>query len=544
MANGKLADIPNKVISIRQVKKLNKTQCTQKINDNTDYLWDMDVEPTVKFPVSASKAMHNNKDKKSFSHRRCTHTASTEALFPSDPSPHDIEQMHIGDCWYLASISAIAALDDGPELLQQMMRDLGDGTVVVRMYDENRRARYIRLKKSVITHKPLRGQAMTFHASGPLWVIMLEKALTAFSHDRKFTPHDASYMNTIGGFADEAFLILLGIASTRKDISDPKKKNLTFEKLDCLLRMPSALGSMAGSDHFDIGLQATAGINSDMTITCEAILREVFAYSETLKTLRVNQQEMNKLVISMATLFLSQAQKLNLDNKFKKFYEAKTKREFTEKKIKKTVKGTFRLEDFITFMTDATGDNSLSVAGLDPVISTAITSWVIDKQLFPGKRVTGLYSTRQTRLYNKIVQLLAQKKPICMGTHTYVGMEIDSKGHSGGEGISKGLVGRHEYAILGSYQQGRDKFLLVRNPWGKRGRGYAKYAGSGVTPLPDRGGRVVMKPTSGKGGGFEQLRTGNQVFAIEAGTFWFELSDFTKRVSEISYTNAAPTPAD
>ena len=512
MANGKLADIPNKVISIRGMKKMSKTKRSQKLNDTTNYLWDMDVEPTVKFPRSASKAMRSNKAKKTFSNRRCTHTASTKELFPSDPSPHDIEQMHIGDCWYLASISAIAALDDGPELLQQMMRDMGDGTVVVRMYDENRRARYLRLKKSVITHKPRRGRAMTFHASGPLWVIMLEKALTAFSHDRNFTPHDASYMNTIGGFADEAFLILLGIASTRKNIPDPNKKNLTFEKLDCLLSMPSTLGTIAGTDCFDVMLQSLAGLESDKTITCDSILREVFAYSETLKTLRVNQQAMDKLVISMATLFLSQAQKLNLDNKFKKFYETKTKREFTEKKVKKTIKGAFRLEDFIAFMTDATGDKSLSVAGLDPVISTAITSWVIDKQLFPGKRVTGLYSTRQIRLYNKIVQLLAQKKPICLGTHTYVGMEIDGKGHSGGEGISKGLVGRHEYAILGTHQQGRDKFLLVRNPWGKRGRGYAKYAGFGVTPLPNRGGRVVMAPTSGKGGGFEQLRTGKQVF--------------------------------
>lgn len=54
-------------------------------------------------------------------------------LFPHDPSATDISQGYLGNCYMVASFSGIAA--KSPEKIKEMMKDNGDGTVTVRLYD-------------------------------------------------------------------------------------------------------------------------------------------------------------------------------------------------------------------------------------------------------------------------------------------------------------------------------------------------------------------------------------------------------------------------
>ena len=53
-------------------------------------------------------------------------------LFPHDPSPSDIKQGYIGDCYMVAVLANIARTD--PDKIKEAIRDNGDGTVTVRLF--------------------------------------------------------------------------------------------------------------------------------------------------------------------------------------------------------------------------------------------------------------------------------------------------------------------------------------------------------------------------------------------------------------------------
>ena len=56
-------------------------------------------------------------------------------LFPHDPSPNDINQGGLGDCYLLSALAAVA--EHNPQKIRDCMRDNGDGTVTVRFYQQN-----------------------------------------------------------------------------------------------------------------------------------------------------------------------------------------------------------------------------------------------------------------------------------------------------------------------------------------------------------------------------------------------------------------------
>lgn len=101
-----------------------------------------------------------------------------EPLFAHEPTVEDVAQGHCGDCYALASIAAVA--EHSPQLIREMMRDNGDGTVTVRLFATPKDPIYVRVEKSV----PMRISGKTnkmsdLYAKGALWVQMLEKAFAA-----------------------------------------------------------------------------------------------------------------------------------------------------------------------------------------------------------------------------------------------------------------------------------------------------------------------------------------------------------------------------
>jgi len=125
---------------------------------------------------------------------------SSHPLFgPGGPSPDDVFQGDVGDCYYLATLSAVAKAD--PAKLRQSVLDMGDGTYLVQFSRGNGKV-FVRVDGKLPV---LPGGAPAYAGLGAgssLWVAIMEKAY-AILHGP--TP---SYGSIDGGWMDEAFSAL------------------------------------------------------------------------------------------------------------------------------------------------------------------------------------------------------------------------------------------------------------------------------------------------------------------------------------------------
>ena len=146
-------------------------------------------------------------------------------IFTREPIPDDVNQGAIGDCYLVAALAAIAASTPGE--IYNMIKDNGDGTVNVRMFDPTGggapTAKYFTIQKSLVTN----GR----HSEGALWVPLLEKAYATMGVVPGGKVSKSYAKMGDGGGSDVAFLILTGrvagggtsdeVRSTRLDMTPP-----------------------------------------------------------------------------------------------------------------------------------------------------------------------------------------------------------------------------------------------------------------------------------------------------------------------------------
>lgn len=139
-------------------------------------------------------------------------------LFPHEPSPDDVIQGDIGDCWLVSTLSAICT--NNPQAIRDMIRDNKNGTVTVRLYEEKDNSyipHYVTVEKTVpkrVTKKAdgLEG-SKTVANNGSLWVQMIEKAYAASGiHKGKFNAENKTMNmeNITGGDSSRAMNALFG----------------------------------------------------------------------------------------------------------------------------------------------------------------------------------------------------------------------------------------------------------------------------------------------------------------------------------------------
>jgi hypothetical protein len=151
------------------------------------------------------------------------HHRTFKDLFPAPPSAYDVRQGGIGDCWLLSTLIAILELPNGPELIEQSMKDVGSGWVVVRLYKQQGVPSYVKIAKSVVSG---------LGAHGPIWVKLIEKAAATL----QVTPAYAS-LGRGGVNADKAITMLLGQQATailnNASVDDPRFLNSSHKP--CLM---------------------------------------------------------------------------------------------------------------------------------------------------------------------------------------------------------------------------------------------------------------------------------------------------------------------
>jgi hypothetical protein len=131
-----------------------------------------------------------------------------------EPSLSDVNQGAIGDCWWLASMGALAQTEEGRNQIRNMIRQNPNGTYTVSFPDGE--------QVTVTPSFPIKEAGNTAYAQAAgdppvVWPLVLEKALAE---------REGSYGPLVGGRASEGMETLTGQESTTYDTGDITQEEL------------------------------------------------------------------------------------------------------------------------------------------------------------------------------------------------------------------------------------------------------------------------------------------------------------------------------
>ena len=113
-------------------------------------------------------------------------------------SPTDISQGQIGDCWYIASLKAVASAN--PSVIENAITDNGNGTYTVRLYHDGKPVDITVTGDEVVDKNGNQGFARSGNRS-EMWPQLMEKALAAY---------EGSYGAIEGGSAGNGMEVITG----------------------------------------------------------------------------------------------------------------------------------------------------------------------------------------------------------------------------------------------------------------------------------------------------------------------------------------------
>ncbi len=118
-------------------------------------------------------------------------------------SPDDISQGQIGDCWYIASLMAVAQAN--PSVIEGAIQDNGNGTYTVRLYKDGSPVYVTVTSDQVVEGDQSQPSFARSTDSRELWPSIMEKALAAY---------EGSYGAIEGGWTRDGMSVLTGNKSS------------------------------------------------------------------------------------------------------------------------------------------------------------------------------------------------------------------------------------------------------------------------------------------------------------------------------------------
>jgi Ca2+-binding RTX toxin-like protein len=156
------------------------------------------------------------------------------------PSPNEIHQGNLGDCYFLASLSAVA--NASPDVLRQTIVDLGDGTYAVNFHNADKSNVFIRMDGDLPTNSSGGlAYASIGQPGGGQWSPLLEKAWAYFRKG------DGSYYSIAAGWPEQAYRAL-GLNTT---IKASTTYNTPTKMLDAITQELSAGDAVAFATRSD-----------------------------------------------------------------------------------------------------------------------------------------------------------------------------------------------------------------------------------------------------------------------------------------------------
>jgi len=158
-------------------------------------------------------------------------------LFRHDPHINDIFQGQMGNCYFESALIAILKTENGSKKILEMMKDNGDGTVTVRIFNNNLIPCYFKIEKSIPKSNYLiLKEKIVNNRDHVIWPAILMKACIAamnlkkdFNLNNNINILGNSWHAADGGSPSLVFERLLGIKSSFKLCAEnPGQDNLDF----------------------------------------------------------------------------------------------------------------------------------------------------------------------------------------------------------------------------------------------------------------------------------------------------------------------------
>ena len=154
---------------------------------------------------------------------------------------------------------------------------------------------------------------------------------------------------------------------------------------------------------------------------------------------------------------------------------------------------------------------ALAGGGLAAEVSAVVMSYLEAQHVFPGKLGSGKYSSTQLGVYKKIGAAIGGGKIVVGGTRADIPGGGGDRSENGEKKVA-GMLGGHQYSVLGVEEKDGLRYVKVRNPWGHYARGYR---------------------AAEEGGGLEAFADEDN----KNGVFLIELSDLTDNFEDMDVTS-------
>ncbi|MDR3178987.1 MAG: hypothetical protein LBT82_02915 [Oscillospiraceae bacterium] len=145
-------------------------------------------------------------------------------LFRHSPSVHDIRQGGIGNCYFESSLIAFLSTSDGQQKILESMYDNEDGTVTVRLFNNDGKERYFTINKSIPKIKDAEGVLKIINTKDHvIWPSLFFKAYVAALNQEDFSSFkgalsknktNITYEDCESGNPDEVFKCVFGYKNT------------------------------------------------------------------------------------------------------------------------------------------------------------------------------------------------------------------------------------------------------------------------------------------------------------------------------------------
>lgn len=348
-----------------------------------------------------------------------------DPLFPHEPSINDIVQGGLGDCYLLAALSAVVSRN--PQWIKDCMKDLGNGEVVVRLYDKGKDTKqfvpkYIKIRKQTPKGEPF--------AAGSLWVQLIEQAYTASEMHKPDSPKEGGYEDIVGGKPEEFMERIMG-----RPVESHTMENYTRRlgrMVDDIITKPcnEVLKAVGNVSTLIFGVSSAGfGLNeTDVILNVSKVMREYqdYIYSKKFSTME-----------EAARFFIKTSYDELPD------FDGMGFTEVEQQQMKKNI-----MNQLILYF----GNNMMGLH---------------------YKAFSGYYTEEAINMYDMIQRGQEEGKMMTANS------QVEFIGKNSGTGLNEekmedALAANHAYTLLGVRQLGEHRFIMIRNPWDKSAREYTE----------------------------------------------------------------------